>query len=204
MDVKSHAGHEGHSHGGTPADAHSRGHDHANGGSSSHELATQGAIPEGLKDPVCGMTVTAQSAHHAEHDGRPYYFCSVKCLAKFTAEPGRYVHPAPAATAVVEAAPGAIYTCPMHPEIRQDHPGNCPKCGMSLEPVLPELDEGENPELVDFKRRFGWTLPLTVVVTLLAMFGHRLGWFDMARQSWIELALTLPIVLWAGAPFFVR
>jgi Cu+-exporting ATPase len=92
----------------------------------------------------------------------------------------------------------------MHPEIRQDHPGNCPKCGMTLEPILPDLDEAENPELVDFKRRFWWTLPLTVVVTVMAMFGHRLGWFDMARQSWIELVLTLPIVLWAGASFFVR
>jgi P-type Cu+ transporter len=99
---------------------------------------------------------------------------------------------------------GTVYTCPMHPEIRQDHPGNCPKCGMTLEPVLPSLDDEENPELVDFKRRFWWTLPLTAVVALLAMFGHSLGWFDMARQSWIELVLTLPIVLWAGAPFFVR
>ena len=102
------------------------------------------------------------------------------------------------------AAPGTVYTCPMHPEIRQDHPGNCPKCGMTLEPVLPALDDQENPELSDFKRRFWWTLPLTVVVTVLAMFGHRLGWFDMATQSWVELVLTLPIVLWAGAPFFVR
>jgi P-type Cu+ transporter len=118
---------------------------------------------------------------------------------------------APPTVAVVVAPPtvterraGAIYTCPMHPEIRQDRPGNCPKCGMTLEPLLPELDEAENPELVDFTRRFWWTLPLTVVVTVLAMFGHRLGWFEMARQSWIELVLTLPIALWAGWPFFVR
>ena len=103
-----------------------------------------------------------------------------------------------------EAPAGSIYTCPMHPEIRQDRPGNCPKCGMALEPLLPDLEETENPELADFRRRFWWTLPLTVIVTVMAMFGHRLGWFDMARQSWIELALTLPIVLWAGAPFFVR
>ncbi|WP_137917497.1 copper-translocating P-type ATPase [Hydrogenophaga sp. 2FB] len=100
--------------------------------------------------------------------------------------------------------PGTHYTCPMHPEIRQDHPGNCPKCGMSLEPVMPELEADENPELVDFQRRFWWTLPLTVVVAVLAMFGHNLGWFDMATQSWIELVLTVPIVLWAGWPFFVR
>ena len=150
------------------------------------------------------MTVTEQSAHHAEHEGRPYYFCSAKCLAKFSAEPSRYVQPAPPASPAIEAPAEAIYTCPMHPEIRQDHPGNCPRCGMTLEAVLPDLEETEIPELVDFKRRFWWTLPLTAVVTVMAMFGHRLGWFDMARQSWIELVLTLPIVLWAGAPFFVR
>ncbi|MBT9465868.1 copper-translocating P-type ATPase [Hydrogenophaga sp.] len=99
---------------------------------------------------------------------------------------------------------GTVYTCPMHPEIRQDHPGNCPKCGMSLEPVMLALDEAENPELLDFQRRFWWTLPLTVVVAVLAMFGHSFGWFEMATQSWIELVLTVPIVLWAGWPFFVR
>jgi Cu+-exporting ATPase len=114
-------------------------------------------------------------------------------------------HPAaPAPAPVAQGKPGTVYTCPMHPEIRQDHPGNCPKCGMSLEPVLPELDDEENPELVDFQRRFWWTLPLTVVVAVLAMFGHKLGWFDMATQSWIELVLSIPIVLWAGWPFFVR
>ena len=100
--------------------------------------------------------------------------------------------------------PGTIYTCPMHPEIRQDRPGSCPKCGMTLEPLLPELDAAENPELLDFQRRFWWTLPLTAAVFVLAMFGHRLQWFEMATQSWIELVLTLPVVLWAGWPFFVR
>jgi Cu+-exporting ATPase len=92
----------------------------------------------------------------------------------------------------------------MHPEIRQDHPGTCPKCGMALEPEMPSLDEDDNPELVDFTRRFWWTLPLTVIVTVLAMFGHQLGWFAMATQSWIELVLTIPVVLWAGWPFFER
>jgi Cu+-exporting ATPase len=102
------------------------------------------------------------------------------------------------------AREGAIYTCPMHPEIRQARPGACPKCGMALEPEMPSLDEGESPELADFRRRFFWTLPLTIVVTFLAMAGHRLQWFDMSVQSWIELVLTTPIVLWAGWPFFVR
>jgi P-type Cu+ transporter len=171
-------------------------HDH------EHAASVLSTVP--LKDPVCGMTVTDKSPHHTAHKGRPYYFCSAKCLVKFAAEPLRYLHPAAPETQAVEITPGTVYTCPMHPEIRQDRPGACPKCGMSLEPELAQLEEADNPELVDFKRRFAWTLPLTVAVTVLAMFGHRLGWFEMARQSWIELVLTLPIVLWAGAPFFVR
>ncbi|WP_087745067.1 MULTISPECIES: copper-transporting P-type ATPase [unclassified Acidovorax] len=118
--------------------------------------------------------------------------------------PAHHGHGTQPPSAQAPAAPGTIYTCPMHPEVRQDHPGNCPKCGMSLEPLIPELTEETNPELVSFQRRFWWTLPLTVVVTFLAMFGHQLGWFDMAVQSWIELVLTLPIALWAGWPFLVR
>jgi Cu+-exporting ATPase len=102
-----------------------------------------------------------------------------------------------------EIPAGTIYTCPMHPEIRQDHPGNCPKCGMTLEPLIP-LDEEDNSELKDFQRRFWWTLPLTLIVAVMAMFGHRLGWLDMATQSWLELALSLPVVFWTGWPFFVR
>ncbi len=104
----------------------------------------------------------------------------------------------------VDAAPGTVYTCPMHPEIRQDHPGNCPKCGMTLEPLLPELTDEENPELVDFNRRFWWTLPFTAVVMVLAMTGHAMQWFEPRTQSWIELALTLPVALWAGWPFYLR
>jgi Cu+-exporting ATPase len=151
------------------------------------------------------MAVTEASPHKAQHSGRSYWFCSDGCRAKFVADPARYADPpkhAPA-TAGPLAAGGTIYTCPMHPEIRQDHPGNCPKCGMALEPVLPSLDD-ENPELADFQRRFWWTLPLTVVVTVLAMLGHRFGWMEMATQSWVELVLSVPIVLWAGWPFFVR
>lgn len=121
--------------------------------------------------------------------------------------PSHHHHPAAHSDAAASAAPlpaGMVYTCPMHPEVRQPHPGNCPKCGMTLEPVMPEVEEQDNPELADFQRRFWTTLPLTVVVTVLAMAGHRLGWFDMAVQSWVELALSVPIVLWAGWPFFVR
>lgn len=159
--------------------------------------------PPAFKDPVCGMAVTEKSAHQSVHEGRTFYFCSAKCQGKFVANPEQYL--APAATSdQPSTATGAVYTCPMHPEIRQNHPGNCPKCGMTLEPLLPELGEQENPELKDFQHRFWWTLPLTVIVTVLAMLGHSLGWFDMAVQSWIELVLTVPIVLWAGWPFFVR
>jgi len=104
--------------------------------------------------------------------------------------------------AVTEA--GTVYICPMHPEIRRDQAGTCPKCGMALEPELPSLEDEESPELVDFRRRFWWTLPLTVIVTLLAMFGHQLGWFAMATQTWIELVLSTPVVSWAGFPFFER
>ncbi len=161
-----------------------------------------------LKDPVCGMAVTPASPHHIEYQAKTYHFCSASCQAKFKADPGKYLR-TPSNGNVGDTAPaisgsGAVYTCPMHPEIRQDHPGSCPKCGMALEPLIPELEEEENPELRDFQHRFWWTLPLTIIVTVLAMFGHQLHLFDVLTQTWIELILTLPIVLWAGAPFFVR
>lgn len=159
-----------------------------------------------LKDPVCGMNVTDQSPNRHKHAGQCYYFCSAGCRSKFIADPERYLStkPAPVDAETLKAVAGTQYTCPMHPEILQDHPGDCPKCGMSLEPLMPSVDEDENPELEDFSRRFWWSLPLTVVVTVLAMFGHTLGLFAMATQSWVELLLTLPIVFWAGWPFFVR
>jgi P-type Cu+ transporter len=162
-----------------------------------------------LKDPVCGMTVTAQSIHRSAHMGHIFFFCSPKCKTKFDATPMQYMGKptdVPPTEAPAASAPGAsMYTCPMHPEIRQDHPGNCPKCGMTLEPVMPALDaEEDNTELRDFQRRFWWTLPLTAIVFVLAMAGHRLQWMNMAVQSWVEFALATPIVLWAGWPFFVR
>jgi Cu+-exporting ATPase len=105
----------------------------------------------------------------------------------------------------IETAPaGTIYTCPMHPEIRQPRPGNCPKCGMTLEPVMPTLEEGPNLELVDFRHRFWWTLPLTIAVTVLSMAGHKLFPDGLAGQSYIEFALGTPVVLWSGWPFLRR
>ncbi len=160
------------------------------------------AIPSGLTDPVCGMAVTTESPHRHEHDGKAYFFCSAGCQRKFAIDPVHYL--APASAEPVIAVPGAIYTCPMHPEVRQGHPGACPKCGMALEPEMPSLDEDENPELADFRRRFWWTLPFTIVVLVLAMAGHRLALFAPSTQSWVELVLSLPVVLWAGWPFFAR
>ena len=176
-------------------------------------MDTNDAAKPILKDPVCGMTVTEQSSHFSTYEDKPVYFCSAGCKAKFAADPAKYwaddssSNIAALKTKAISLEPiptGTIYTCPMHPEIRLDHAGACPKCGMALEPEMPSLDDEESPELADFKQRFIWTLPLTIIVTFLAMLGHRLQWFEMATQSWVELVLTLPIVLWAGWPFFVR
>ena len=182
---------------------------HDRRGDSSGPEANAAVASAALKDPVCGMSVTAQATHRLQHEGRPVYFCSANCKEKFAADPSAYPTgppptAAPAASMAEPAAGSPIYTCPMHPEVRQDHPGACPKCGMTLELAAPEMGEAENPELRDFSRRFFWTLPLSVIVTVLAMAGPRLQWFDMATQSWIELVLTLPVVLWAGLPFFKR
>src|SRR5690606_20030701 len=117
-------------------------------------------------DPVCGMTVDpAKTPHHHVHGGVEYHFCNPRCREKFIADPDKYL--APRADEPEPAIPGVIYTCPMHPQIRQEGPGPCPICGMALEPEMPSLDEGENPELVDFSRRFWWTLPLTAAVFVL-------------------------------------
>ncbi len=171
-------------------------------GTPAEELPEQ--PPGTARDPVCGMNVTIATAKHRHrHEGQEYFFCNPRCLEKFRSNPGQYLAPQPAPQPAPAQA-GVIYTCPMHPEIRQDHPGACPKCGMALEPEMPTLDDEENPELQDFRRRFWWTLPLTALVTALAMFGHRADWFAAGAQSWIELGLSLPIVVWAGWPFFVR
>lgn len=156
-----------------------------------------------LRDPVCGMMAAKDSRFQSEYEGSHYHFCSESCLRKFQESPGRYVK-VQSEKPVAQAPGSAIYTCPMHPEIRQDHPGHCPKCGMTLEPLVPELGDDEDSELVDFRRRFWSTLPFSVATFLLAMFGDRIGWFPASTQNWVELVLSAPVVLWAGSPIFWR
>jgi P-type Cu+ transporter len=157
-------------------------------------------------DPVCGMSVDPHTtAHRLTHQGRPYYFCSAGCRTKFAADPKKYLA-IEAQTAAPEPVPdGTIYTCPMHPEIRQIGPGACPICGMALEPEL--ATAGPNPELAEMTRRFWIGLALTAPVFVLEMGAHVVGahgWIDQALSGWIQFALATPVVLWAGWPFFVR
>ncbi|UGB28671.1 cadmium-translocating P-type ATPase (plasmid) [Methylorubrum sp. B1-46] len=154
------------------------------------------------------MSVDPHTAkHRAEHNGHPYYFCSNGCRTKFEADPARYLDPASAA-AKAEAVPeGTIYTCPMHPEVRQVGPGACPICGMALEPAVIGADTGPSDELVDMTRRFWVGLVLTLPVFVLEMGGHLTGLTERLGQqnsNWLQLVLATPVVLWAGAPFFVR
>jgi Cu+-exporting ATPase len=146
------------------------------------------------------------TAHRHQHAGRTYYFCSAGCRARFAAEPQRFLDPEQAR--VSEAPPeGTIYTCPMHPQIRQVGPGSCPICGMALEPELVSADTGPNPELADMSRRFWISLVLTLPVVALEMGGHFTGLHMLVGQSWsnwLQFLLATPVVLWGGWPFFVR
>jgi Cu+-exporting ATPase len=182
---------------------HDHGHaDHSCCAAKPQALASTGATET---DPVCGMQVDpATTPHHAEHAGTQYYFCAARCREKFLGDPGKYLSPSSGQAAAIPAPAGTIYTCPMHPEIRQQGPGNCPICGMALEPEMPSLDDEENPELRDFSRRFWWTLPLTVVVLVLAMFGQHFPALPTQARTWLELLLSAPVVLWAGWPFLER
>ncbi|PIB92378.1 heavy metal translocating P-type ATPase [Caulobacter sp. FWC2] len=176
-------------------------HDHDHGAQTSVSPQADPAI-----DPVCGMTVDPRKTpHHVEHGSRTVSFCSAGCRDKFIASPERYL--ATATQAAPAAAEGTIYTCPMHPQIRQVGPGSCPICGMTLEPVTVTADSGPSHELDDMTRRFWIGLALTVPVFALEMGGHLSGLMMlMSRQTsnWIQLALGTPVVLWAGWPFFVR
>jgi len=183
-------------------------HDHAAHGHEQGHAAVAADSAHKVKDPVCGMMVDPhKTAHKAEHAGRPYYFCSAGCREKFLADLERYLDPA-AATERAEPVPeGTIYTCPMHPEIRQVGPGSCPICGMALEPVLVSLEAGPNEELIDMTRRFWIGLVLTLPVFVLEMGGHLLGLDHLISQrtsNWIQMLLATPVVLWAGWPFFQR
>jgi len=171
-------------------------HDHRHHAATGTSLAI---------DPVCGMKVDPHTAkHRASHAGRTWYFCSARCREKFEADPVRYIEKenAPA----VPAPEGAIYTCPMHPEIRQIGPGSCPICGMALEPALVSADQGPNPELADMTRRFWIGLALTLPLFALEMGQHVFGLtlVEQPFSNWIQFALATPVVLWAGWPFFVR
>ena len=154
-------------------------------------------------DPVCGMKVSSSSPLHTHYQGKEYYFCNPSCLEKFKNDPETYLIPLDE-RAVPEGAMDIDYTCPMDPEIVQKGPGTCPICGMALEPMQPTLDEGPNPELVDFSKRFWTTLPLTLLVVVLAMGSHIHAFISPQIQPWIELVLSIPVVLWAGYPFLQR
>src|SRR5262244_988333 len=164
-----------------------------------------GAGAGSATDPVCGMTVDAQQTQHrTTHSGTDYFFCSSRCRAKFEAEPAGYV--AAEKFPPKPSAAGVIYTCPMHPQIRQPGPGSCPICGMALEPEVATADAGPSPERIDMERRLWIGLALAVPVVVLEMGGHVAGLHVVAPpiSTWIQFALATPVVLWAGWPFFAR
>ncbi|MGH6987537.1 MAG: heavy metal translocating P-type ATPase [Caulobacteraceae bacterium] len=156
-------------------------------------------------DPVCGMSVDpARSAHFAEHEGFTHYFCGERCRAKFLADPSRFLAPK-AGASVPAAAPDAVWTCPMHPDVRLQAPGACPSCGMALEPAEPSLANAANPELSAMVQRLWVSLVFTVPIVLLAMAPRLFGEAFAGRgASLAELVLSLPAVLWAGWPFVAR
>jgi YHS domain-containing protein len=158
-------------------------------------------------DPVCGMKVDpAATQHHAIHAGQQYHFCSDGCRTKFTANPQHYLSKE-AAPHVPARANDVIYTCPMHPAVRQIGPGSCPICGMALEPATVSLDTGPSAELADMTRRFWVALVLTLPVFALEMGGHLTGlmmFVGKLTSKWIQFVLATPVVLWAGWQFFAR
>ena len=190
---------------------HCRAHNHQ----AHNPASTQGDHGAVVRDLVCGMNVDTRTAVHKLQLGdTDYYFCSAGCLAKFRADPDRYLNPSstdpavlsPALGALPQAAEGTIWTCPMHPEIRRNGPGSCPICGMALEPLEPTAEEGPNPELIDMTRRLWVSVALTVPLVVLTMGVELFRWdlVPMQVSSWLQLALATPVVLWAGWPFFDR
>jgi P-type Cu+ transporter len=183
---------------------HDHGTDHVHRTEPRQHANDAAAAADTVIDPVCGMTVDPQtSAHRHQYLGHSCYFCSTGCRTKFAADPAKYLGKTQG-TAVPE---GTIYTCPMHPEIRQVGPGSCPICGMALEPVLATAETGPNPELIDMTRRLWIGLALALPVVALEMTGHLIdlhGVISPQISNWVQFALASPVVLWAGWPFFVR
>ena len=193
-----------HSHGGEEQHRHGRDAHHDPHADHDHPATDDGASR--LKDPVCGMVIEeADSVGTVEHNGVTHYFCAESCLERFKQNPDEFLAPVPPAPP--ETAPaGAVYTCPMHPEMCGDAPGSCPICGMALEPAW-RRPTRPDPELADMTRRFWIGLALAVPVVVLEMGGHLAGLTRGHRQpssNWLQLVLATPVVLWAGWPFFVR
>jgi Cu+-exporting ATPase len=183
-------------------------HQHDNRGEAGHAY-TQDVTPKiegSVGDPVCGMFVDPHKTQHRhQHQGRTYYFCSGGCRAKFIAEPNKYLAKSPQTAPSV--GEGTIYTCPMHPQIRQVGPGSCPICGMALEPVVAAAESGPSAELTDMTRRFWVGLILSLPVVALEMGGHLTGlshYLSQTASNWIQLIFATPVVLWGGWPVFVR
>jgi P-type Cu+ transporter len=180
-------------------------HSHDHHHNSAADPAAQGNAGK-VRDRVCNMWVDpTRSPHHAEHGGQSYHFCSAGCRTKFVAGPARYLKKE--AASPEPAKSGVIYTCPMHPQIRQIGPGSCPICGMALEPLVATHDAGPNPELIDMTRRFWVGLALALPVVIVEMGTHFFGLGELIPPmwgNWIQLALATPVVLWAGWPFFLR
>ncbi len=173
----------------------------------SHSCCSHGAadIAATVLDPVCGMHVDpAKTPHHFTHEGHDYAFCGARCRERFMQDPAKYLEPKKPEAPVPA---GTIYTCPMHPEVRQEGPGSCPKCGMALEPAMPSLDDDDG-EVRALGRRLGLLAALTWPVLLVAMGPHLFGWMWPAPwdaiAGWTEALLATVVVLWGGAPFFAR
>jgi Cu+-exporting ATPase len=188
-------GGHGHKHAHADHHSHAAGHRHTDADQAGKAI-----------DPVCGMTVTIATAKHRfTYKGQEHFFCSAGCRTKFEGNPEKYL--APKSVQPEEKMPeGTIYTCPMHPEVRQVGPGSCPICGMALEPETVSLDDKPDPELIDMTRRFWIALALTLPVFVLEMTVHLGGiqLLDPQTSNWLGFALATPVVLWAGWPFFVR
>jgi P-type Cu+ transporter len=175
-------------------------------GHSHHGHDHQADAAPTVRDPVCGMTVNpATSKHRFDYKGETFHFCSGGCRTKFAADPLAYLEKDKRPKVAVPE--GTIYTCPMHPEIRQVGAGSCPICGMALEPDVVSLDAPPNPELADMTRRFWIGLVLSLPAIVLEMGGHLAGghgWVDPTLSNWIQFPFATPVVLWAGWLFFVR